>query len=49
VEMDDYSGYYLYNSFYHLYVFFGITANSFIEWISLKTGLKIWLAKNGTE
>lgn len=28
--------------------FFGITANSFIEWISLKTGLKIWLAKNGT-
>jgi CysZ protein len=28
--------------------FFGITANSFIEWISLKTGLKTWLAKNGT-
>jgi CysZ protein len=28
--------------------FFGVTANSFIEWISLKTGLKTWLAKNGT-
>lgn len=28
--------------------FFGLTANSFIEWISLKTGLKTWLDKNGT-
>jgi len=28
--------------------FFGLTANSFIEWLSLKTGLKTWLDKNGT-
>ncbi len=28
--------------------FFGSTANSFIEWLSLKTGLKNWLDKNGT-
>jgi CysZ protein len=28
--------------------FFGITANSFIEWLSLKTGLRTWLNKNGT-
>jgi len=28
--------------------FFGVTANSFIEWLSLKTGLKTWLDKNGT-
>ncbi len=28
--------------------FFGKTANNFIEWISLKTGVKIWLDKNGT-
>jgi len=28
--------------------FFGATANSFIEWLSLKTGLKTWLDKNGT-
>jgi CysZ protein len=28
--------------------FFGVTANSFIEWLSLKTGLKAWLDKNGT-
>ena len=27
--------------------FFGATANSFIEWLSLKTGLKAWLDKNG--
>jgi CysZ protein len=27
--------------------FFGRTANSFIEWLSLKTGLKTWLDKNG--
>jgi CysZ protein len=26
--------------------FFGLTANSFIEWLSLKTGLKTWLDKN---
>ncbi|HEY1871117.1 MAG TPA: EI24 domain-containing protein [Chitinophagaceae bacterium] len=28
--------------------FFGLTANSFIEWLSLKTGLKTWLDNNGT-
>ena len=28
--------------------FFSKTANTFIEWLSLKTGLKIWLDKNGT-
>ncbi len=28
--------------------FFGVTANSFIEWLSVKTGLKTWLDKNGT-
>ena len=28
--------------------FFGVTANSFIEWLSLRTGLKTWLDKNGT-
>jgi CysZ protein len=28
--------------------FFGKTANTFIEWLSLKTGLKVWLDKNGT-
>ena len=28
--------------------FFGSTANAFIEWLSLKTGLKTWLDKNGT-
>jgi CysZ protein len=28
--------------------FFCITANSFIEWLSLKTGLKTWLDTNGT-
>ena len=28
--------------------FFGSTANTFIEWLSLKTGLKTWLDKNGT-
>jgi len=28
--------------------FFGITANSFIEWLSLKTGLKTWLNKSDT-
>jgi len=28
--------------------FFGLTANSFIEWITLKTGLKTWLSKNDT-
>lgn len=28
--------------------FFGVTANNFIEWISLKTGLRNWLDKNGT-
>jgi CysZ protein len=28
--------------------FFGVTANSFIEWLSLKTGLKTWLDKNGS-
>jgi CysZ protein len=28
--------------------FFGRTANTFIEWLSLKTGLKTWLDKNGT-
>ncbi len=28
--------------------FFGITANRFIEWLGLKTGLKLWLDKNGT-
>lgn len=28
--------------------FFGRTANNFIEWISLKTGVKLWLDKNGT-
>jgi CysZ protein len=27
--------------------FFGKTANTFIEWLSLKTGLKTWLDKNG--
>lgn len=26
--------------------FFGLTANSFIEWLSLKTGLKTWLEKS---
>ena len=26
--------------------FFGLTANSFIEWLSLKTGIKAWLDKN---
>ncbi len=26
--------------------FFGLTANSFIEWLSLKTGIKSWLDKN---
>ena len=28
--------------------FFGRTANTFIEWLSLKTGLKTWLDKYGT-
>jgi CysZ protein len=28
--------------------FFGLTANNFIEWLSLKTGLKTWLDKNGS-
>jgi CysZ protein len=28
--------------------FFGKTANTFIEWLSLKTGLKTWLDKYGT-
>src|SRR6201995_1687736 len=28
--------------------FFGKTANTFIEWLSLKTGLKNWLDKYGT-
>jgi len=28
--------------------FFGLTANTFIEWLSLKTGLKTWLDKNGS-
>jgi CysZ protein len=28
--------------------FFGRTANGFIEWLSLKTGLKTWIDKNGT-
>ncbi len=28
--------------------FFGKTANTFIEWLSLKTGLKTWLDENGT-
>lgn len=28
--------------------FFGLTANSFIEWLSLKTGLKAWLDKSGS-
>ncbi len=28
--------------------FFGRTANTFIEWLSLETGLKTWLDKNGT-
>lgn len=28
--------------------FFGITANHAIEWLSLKTGLKTWLDKQGT-
>jgi CysZ protein len=28
--------------------FFGRTANSFIEWLSLKTGLKAWLDKTGS-
>ena len=48
MEMDNYSRYYLHNSFYYLHVFFWITANTFIEWLSLKTGLKTWLDKNGT-
>ena len=28
--------------------FFGRTANSFIEWLSLRTGLKTWLDKSGS-
>src|ERR1044072_998776 len=28
--------------------FFGLTANSFIEWISIKTGIRTWLSKNDT-
>lgn len=28
--------------------FFGLTANNFIEWLSLKTGIKAWLAENGS-
>jgi len=28
--------------------FFGKTANNFIEWLTLKTGLKVWLDKTGS-
>ena len=28
--------------------FFGLTANSFIEWLSVKTGLKTWINKDDT-
>jgi CysZ protein len=28
--------------------FFGKTANNFIEWLSVKTGLRTWLSKGGT-